>query len=847
MAVRSRDFVGIAEGIRSHELSTKNQIENLKGCIFELSGRRSSLNNTISYLEAAIAAAYEDTDEDGDPDYGLIASLEAEKSSAENELSRVEQDLDSAGSELESKQNELETVEEEKTQTLFEIQERARKTSQNINIAGGIYGAYSGVSSTLQNSLQISLSSLTHAAAILGDSVGGALGGSLNRSASGATSFNSGKVEINNCRGNSETGSLAAFLGNYNDQAFPVSASQFTTSQEQLATPATMPNYHSGKSTINTKASQNFSSEQSANSYALNAFSAISENAPILPGVEEYLTSQEDRKNHYTFSQGTVFSGLATENTAKKTLGNANNYQSHQTSQSVSAFTPAGAPMIARHGRNPFTNSLIVQDWELGRYTSASRSSIRKDAARADYCDYLKNPGKYKHISYEKKPILYIDPATIHKIRGIDDSGFWSYKSTSYSSYIDMARQIPVVYAMSKAGQKLTDLAKRNDVIGACARNYFLSSDITVMRVGNGYIFGGEGRHRIMAALIAGVNIPVRVTDDFVRNQSASSIPKKQLDRSSEQERATNFRKDFANKSATISEKIFRADKLALVNLVKNEQLAKSVDFGEMDINVAREMVDTIRNAKIKYPFLDLPFIGSTQSLNNNLRQNIEVNLTRLYIENNPTSPIDEITAMVKSETSAYMKKFEIKENDLAVSITIKTPQKITRPKLGMETSGYVTEYVGDMFSSKLNGISINTDNARDYTKLCESLSVEEQRGASPKGCNSINYLINHEIGHHLDSYLHLYNDPDIIKEYINHIQLSGSEQIANVCTYASKNIHEFIAEAWAESQCSESPRRVAKLIGEKVSKAALKYMNTKKGDDQYVRERELYSYKTEN
>ena len=79
MAIRSRDFVGIAEGIKSHELSTKGKIEQLTGRVSELSGRKSSLNGTISYLEAAIAAAYEDTDEDGDPDYGLIASLEAER------------------------------------------------------------------------------------------------------------------------------------------------------------------------------------------------------------------------------------------------------------------------------------------------------------------------------------------------------------------------------------------------------------------------------------------------------------------------------------------------------------------------------------------------------------------------------------------------------------------------------------------------------------------------------------------------------------------------------------------------------------------------------------------------
>lgn len=842
MAVRSRDFVGIAEGIRSHELSTKGQIESLKGQITELFDKKSSLDSTISYLEAAIAAAYEDTDEDGDPDYGLIASLEAQKSSAENELSSVEQNLDSTGNELENKQNELETVEEEKAQTLFEIQERARKTSNNISLAGGMYGAYAGVGGSLQNSLQTSLSSLTQAASILGGSVDGASGGSLSGSTSGSGSSTSGEIGTSSGIRNTETGSLAAFSGGYSGEALPLSAIQFSTSQEQLTTPATMPNYHSGKGTINTKQPQNFTSDQSANTYASTAFSSVSEDAPILPGIEGFLTEQESQSTQYVFSGNSARSDNIIVSTAKKVVSSGNNYRSEQATQELSAFTPTavGAPMIARHGRNPFIDSLIVQDWELGRYSNSSLSSVRKDAAKSDYSDYIKNPNQYRHISYEKKTVIYIDPATINELRGIDDPHFWSYKSTPYSSYIDMARQIPLVYAMAKAGQKLTDLAKRSDVIGACARNYFLSDDITVMRVGNGYIFGGEGRHRIVAALIAGVNIPVRVTDDFVKDQNPPGIAKKQLDQLSERERASNFRKDFANRSVTISEKISHADKTALVNLVKNEQLAKKVDFGEMDVKVARELVDTIRNAKNKYPFLDFPFIGSTQSLNNNLRQNIEANLTRLYVQNNPTVPIDEITAMVETETNAYMKKFEIEKNDLAVSITVKTPQKIARPKPGMETAGYVTEYVGDTFSSKLNGISINTDNAKDYMKLCQDLSAEERRGASPKGCDSVRYLINHEIAHQLDNCLQLSDDPEIIKEYIHHIQLSGVEQIENVCTYASTNIHEFIAEAWAESQCSSSPRRVARLINEKVTIAATAYINSRKGDDDYVRELEL-------
>lgn len=837
MAVRSRDFVGIAEGIRSHELSTKSQIENLKGHMYELSRRRSSLNSTISYLEAAIAAAYEDTDEDGDPDYGLIASLEAEKSSAENELSGVEQDLDSTGSELESKQNELEAVEEEKAQTIFEIQERARKTSQNISLAGGMYGAYAGVSSTLQNSLQTSLSSLTQAAGILGGSVDGASGGGLGNSSSSSGRSSSGETGTNSGVGNTEIGPLSAFTGGYSGETLPLSASQFSTSQDQLSTPATMPNFHSGQGTINPKAPLSFTSEQNANAYALDSFAASPEDAPILPGVTEYLSGQESQSAQCAFKS----KKSQTQPNSGKTSVHEGNYRSAQETQGFSGFIDATqtAPMIARHGRNPFIDSLIVQDWELGRYSDSTMSSFRKQAAQSDYAAYIKNPSDYHHISYDKKPVIYIDPATINEIRGVDDPNFWSYKSTPYSSYIDMARQIPLVYSMAKAGQKLTDLAKRDDVIGACARNYFLNDDITVMRVGNGYIFGGEGRHRIMAALIAGVNIPVRVTDDFIKNENSSSIAKKQLETLTEKERASRFRKDFASMSATVSQKIAHADKSKLINLVKNERIAKKVDFGEMDINVARELVDTIWSAKSKYPFLDFPFIGSTQSLNDNLRQNIQINLTRLYVQNNPTAPIDEITAMVETETNAYMKRFEIGENDLAVSITVKTPQRIARPKPGMESAGYVTEYVGDTFSSKLNGISINTDNAKDYTALCQDLLKEERRGASPKGCETVRYLIYHEIAHQLDNILHLSTDPTIIKEYTKHVQMSESEQISNLCTYASKDIHEFIAEAWAESQCSSSPRSVAKLIGDKAASAAQAYTNAKKGDSDYVRELE--------
>lgn len=312
MAIRSRDFVGIAEGIKSHELSAKGKIEQLRGHISELSGRKSSLNGTISYLEAAIAAAYEDTDEDGDPDYGLIASLDAEKNSAENDLSGVEQDLDSTGSELERSENELENVLEEKAQTLFEIQERARKTSQNIALAGGMYGAYSGVGGSLQNSMQNSYSALSQAAGILGGSVEGNGASGSGNSASGVG--NSSSITDDGSQSSASTGALAAFaveqasLG-ATPEAIPLVPSQFSSGQTDTATPGTMPNFHSGQATINAQKQENYDSYQVANEYALEAFEGdesgdVADNSvsyrsmQTSAGLEQTLSHEEKEYSH---------------------------------------------------------------------------------------------------------------------------------------------------------------------------------------------------------------------------------------------------------------------------------------------------------------------------------------------------------------------------------------------------------------------------------------------------------------------------------------------------------------------------------------------------------------------
>ena len=171
MATGSLEFVGIAEGIRNHELSVKRKIEQLRGHLYELSKRNSSLQIDIAHLEAEIASARSQIDQNGEPNHQLIASLEAQRSIALSELAQVESDIVCTNNELEQSRKELDNVLEEKEQTLFEIQERARKKSRNITIAGGMLRDYSGVGISLQDSMQMSLSSLSHAATILDSSI----------------------------------------------------------------------------------------------------------------------------------------------------------------------------------------------------------------------------------------------------------------------------------------------------------------------------------------------------------------------------------------------------------------------------------------------------------------------------------------------------------------------------------------------------------------------------------------------------------------------------------------------------------------------------------------------------
>ena len=488
MAVRSREFVGIAEGIKSHELSTKGKIESLKGVIFELSGRKSSLDSRISYLEAALSAAYEDTDEDGNPNYGRIAALEGQIGVAERELSAVETQLDSTQGELRQSESELEAVMEEKAQTLFEIQERARKTSQHISAAGGMYGAFSGAGGALQGSLQTSLSSLSHAASILDGNVAGAVGGGS--SVGGSLGVRGGAHSSD-----LSTGALSAFSGGINQSTATLSkgstgtssSSDYATKHNGSVTPATIHSFRSGGKTNNLQKAKNFDSVQSENSYATQAFS-------------KNLTSDYSTPSKYESIQQSVQSG-----------------------KRVNPFT-------AWMQRNKSGDTIEFSGLTVVKNTLLGGRYFVKGNNYDSFCDYRKNVDQYTHICCnESKTIdardiegIYLNDTEVQNKKLFWNRGI-RYEIDSESFFEEVASHIPEINVRLQNGDAVDSITS-NPKLKTCYELYF-QKPIEVYEVDGFYEFAGSGRHRCMAAQKLGLAIPVKIVARYEPKESITSSP----------------------------------------------------------------------------------------------------------------------------------------------------------------------------------------------------------------------------------------------------------------------------------------------------------------------------------
>lgn len=96
------------------------------------------------------------------------------------------------------------------------------------------------------------------------------------------------------------------------------------------------------------------------------------------------------------------------------------------------------------------------------------------------------------------------------------------------------------------------------------------------------------------------------------------------------------------------------------------------------------------------------------------------------------------------------------------------------------------------------------------YINLVSNIRRDAASGFHPKGCQSIESVMYHEIGHMLDFLCGLSEKPEMIA-YAN--SLSKFDIAQGLSTYATTSTAEMIAEAFAEYMCSDTPREIAQRI----------------------------------
>lgn len=118
--------------------------------------------------------------------------------------------------------------------------------------------------------------------------------------------------------------------------------------------------------------------------------------------------------------------------------------------------------------------------------------------------------------------------------------------------------------------------------------------------------------------------------------------------------------------------------------------------------------------------------------------------------------------------------------------------------------------YAHSWMQKDVSGIAVNKAFGSDVSKFKSGLKSDVSTLYHPVGCDSIRFVVDHEMAHQLDGLLDLSIDNDVIVAY-NQAKTIGIK--TEVSGYANQDIGEFIAECWAESCNNPSPRTFAQKI----------------------------------
>ncbi|MBR1602755.1 MAG: hypothetical protein IJ667_04890 [Synergistaceae bacterium] len=231
--------------------------------------------------------------------------------------------------------------------------------------------------------------------------------------------------------------------------------------------------------------------------------------------------------------------------------------------------------------------------------------------------------------------------------------------------------------------------------------------------------------------------------------------------------------------------------------------IAKQADFGELDIDAAKEVIAEIARTRKLFPELGVfDFVGSWQE-----QEKFAVSvIARQNFYNNPDGIRKFYPGLSDEDIISKMRKNLMPRFDALTGAVAKNEK-------GVKSIGLNTK----LFSSQ------NIKNA------LENWARNVDMKFHPVGCDTVKSIVSHEMGHHIDYLLGASKDKEIQVLYkALHSEKYPAKMWDNLSAYANKNVEEFIAEAWAEYRNNPTPRDTAKKVGERL----IELQKIKFGDD---------------
>ncbi len=236
----------------------------------------------------------------------------------------------------------------------------------------------------------------------------------------------------------------------------------------------------------------------------------------------------------------------------------------------------------------------------------------------------------------------------------------------------------------------------------------------------------------------------------------------------------------------------------------REHDLAETVLYGKIPVEIANSVNETIWEAQKKYPELRKvnQLLGSSKALR------------EWYIDTRSKEVFTELRRINPDIDGQSLRKEAIK-------VARKECWQMPR-----------TAYAGSVDGYKIHGIVLNDYAMKDPKNLRSMLDWDVESGFHPPKCGTVKGIIDHELGHRLDYLLKYPSQNALLLQKTglnNHSVRDLYYSIeSGLSRYALKSQREFLAEAWSEYCNNPKPRPIAMALGKWIEELYLEHMEGK-------------------